>query len=273
MKISDGAMGYVLGHSDEELVRLERQAEIFRDATEAILAKAGIVPGMRVLDIGCGVGDVSLIAARRVGPEGRVTGIDRSEEALVTARRRTEAAGIVWLDFDNRDIDAIGGDERYDAVIGRFILMHLPGAAEQLRKLRQVLAPGGVLAFIEMDISSSSAVPPMPLFTRCLGWITTLYRMAGMEPDMGSKLYGTFRAAGLTPELSGSCRIEGGPDATAYEYIAETIRTMSPMLQRFGLATAEELDVETLAARLRAAAVENDTCFVFPRFIGAWARN
>lgn len=272
MKIGSELESYVLGHSDEELVRLERQAELFSEATEAILSLAGLRTGMRVLDLGCGVGDVSLIAARLVGPEGRVVGIDRAEEALSTARRRVAAAGLSNVSFESRDIEALGDVEPFDAVIGRFILMHLPRSAAILADLRSVVVPNGLLAFIEMDISSSSAVPPMPLFTRCLDWITTLYRRAGMEPDMGSKLYGVFRAAGLAPHLHGICRVEGGPDATAYDYIAETIRTMSPNLQKLGLATAEELDVDTLSARLRQASLEADTCFVFPRFVGAWAR-
>lgn len=272
MKRSDDASSYVLGHSDEELLRLKQQAEIFSEATEDILRRSGIGAGMRVLDLGCGVGDVSLIAANLVGPEGEVVGIDRSEEALVTARRRAVAAGQSWLRFERRDIEAIPDESRFDAVIGRFILMHLPEAAALLARLRSVVKAGGIIAFIEMDISSSAAVPPMPLFTQCLDWITTLYRRAGMESDMGSKLYGTFRAAGLTPQLAGTCRIEGGPDSSAYSYVAETIRTMSPNLQKLGLASEAELDVDTLAERLRTAAAENDNSFVFPRFIGAWAR-
>src|SRR5688572_5393529 len=93
--------GYVLGHSKQELIRLERQARIFAEATEDVLHRAGIRDGMTVLDVGCGVGDVSLAAARMVGPKGRVIGIDRAEEALQTARARAEAAGISWVSFEN----------------------------------------------------------------------------------------------------------------------------------------------------------------------------
>jgi len=272
MKLEDGATRYVLGHSDEELTRLERQAAIFGAATEAILGMAGLRPGMRVLDVGCGVGDVSLAAAGLVGPEGTVVGIDRAPEALATARRRAASAGLTQIEFRDVEIEAVVGDGSYDAVIGRFILMHLPQASAILSALRTAVVPGGLLAFIEMDISSSAAVPPMALFDRCLGWITTLYRRAGMEPDMASKLYGTFRAAGLDPSLHGVCKIEAGPTSSAYDYIAETIRSMSPGLQKLGIATAEEIDVDTLSARLRADALATDTCFIYPRFVGAWAK-
>src|SRR5687767_68910 len=79
---------YVLGHSKQELIRLERQARIFAEATDDVLHRAGIREGMTVLDVGCGVGDVTLAAARMVGPKGGVIGIDRAEEALQTARAR-----------------------------------------------------------------------------------------------------------------------------------------------------------------------------------------
>lgn len=272
MNSERGAARYVLGHSNEELVRLERQAEIFGEATETILKMAGLEAGMKVLDIGCGVGDVSLAAARIVGRTGHVLGVDRASEALATARQRARAAGMDQLAFDNGDIATMAGDGRFDAVIGRFILMHLPQAAAILAQLKSFVAPGGLLAFIEMDISSSAAMPPLPLFDQCLGWITTLYRRAGMQPDMGSRLYGTFRAAGLDPRLHGVCKIEAGAEASAYDYIAETIRTMAPNLESFGIATAADIDIDTLSARLRSAALASDTCFIYPRFVGAWAR-
>ena len=72
----------------------------YRDLTEDVLVRAGIGPGMRVLDVGCGVGDVSLIAGRLVGPTGSVLGVDRSSEALEAAARRTGQAGQArWVRF------------------------------------------------------------------------------------------------------------------------------------------------------------------------------
>ena len=68
---------YVCGHSGGELERLEMQGDFFAGMTRSILADAGLVPGMRVLDIGCGAGDVSFLAAEMVGPSGWVMGIDR----------------------------------------------------------------------------------------------------------------------------------------------------------------------------------------------------
>src|SRR5262245_62576551 len=87
-----GARSYPLGYSDGEFARLERQGRLFHDLTEDVLVRAGLAPGMRVLDVGCGIGDVSLLAASLVGPGGTVLGIDRSPDAIETAARRAAAA-------------------------------------------------------------------------------------------------------------------------------------------------------------------------------------
>lgn len=269
---TEGPSGrYVLGHNPGELARLERQAAFFAEPTEDVLRRAGIGREMRVLDVGCGVGDVSMIAAKLVGSGGLVLGVDQSAVALGAARRRAAAAGYGWLSFEEGDLNRIEPDLGFDAIVGRFVLMHMPDPVATLRAMTRRVRPGGIIAFIEFDIGSAVAVPELELFSRCLGWITGVYRRAGAEPDMGSRLYSAFRAAGLMPEVTGTCRVEAGPDSAAYEYMAETIRSLIPTLEHFGIAAAAEIEVDTLAGRLRAASVAGDHCFIFPRLIGAWA--
>lgn len=268
---TEATRSYVLGHSDHELARLEQQGEIFAEATEDVLRRAGLKPGMRVLDIGCGVGDVSLIAARIVGPAGLVLGIDRAAEALEVARRRAAANGCHWLRFEHGDFNAMEWDDAFDALTGRFILMYLADPAEAIRHLVRQVRPRGIVAFIEMDIDASGAVPDLPLLSQCIGWITRTYRSAGIEPNMGTKLYGTFRAAGLEPAMTGTCRIEAGGDAVAYEFTAETVRSLAPHMAELGIASAAEVDIDTLADRLREDAVAGGHCIIFPRLVGAWA--
>lgn len=263
---------YVLGHTQKELARLQRQSEFFREPTIDILRRAGLQRGMRVLDVGCGAGDVSLIAAELVGPTGSVLGIDRSEDALVTGRARAAEADRPWIAFECCDVNEFGDAASFDAVIGRFILLHLKNPIETLRRVTRQLSPNSIVSFIEMDLSTATAVPGFPLFDDCMGWLVEMYRRSGLEPDMGSRLYGVFRAAGLTPELSGSSRIEAGPAAIAHEYITDSIRSAMPYLDKLGIASPAEIDIETLADRLHAEAVDGDHCFIFPRFIGAWAR-
>jgi tRNA A58 N-methylase Trm61 len=63
---------YVFGNREEEQHRLERQAEFFNPLTERVFQAAGLRPGMRLLDLGSGAGDVAMLAARLIGSEGEV---------------------------------------------------------------------------------------------------------------------------------------------------------------------------------------------------------
>ncbi len=262
---------YILGDTDRELDRLIRQAALFSDFTADVFRKAGIGRGMRVLDVGCGVGDVAMIAAELVGPEGSVVAVDRSAAALDIARARVERAGLAQIRFEEADLHDVV-EQGFDVVIGRFILIHLADPAAALRALARRLRPGGVLAFVEMDIGVANAVPHTALFARAIDLISTVYRQGGMKPDMGSRLFAEFRAAGLEPAITGGCRVEAGPESHAYEYLADSLRSFLPSMIEHGLTTEAELDVETLAARLRAESLAHDICFIFPLTVGAWAR-
>ncbi len=262
---------YVLGHSEGELARLEQQASFYDDGTEQVLRRAGLAAGQRVLDLGCGAGDVSLIAARIVGSTGSVLGIDRAEEALGTARRRAAAAGSDWVRFHHADVTDLALDETFDAVIGRFIMMYLPDPSALLRSLTTRLAPGGVMAFVELDVPSTHMVPELPLYRQMIDLIVRVYEAAGIEPTMGSKLFAAFRGAGLQPKLYGTVRVEDTRHPKVPEFVVETLRSLLPMMERFGVADPAEVDIATLGERLAAEAERQERCVIFPRLIGAWA--
>ncbi len=262
---------YSLGHSDSELTRLQKQAEFYAEFTRTVLLKAGLAPGMCVLDVGCGVGDVSMEAARIVGATGSVVGIDQSRAALDTAARRVERAGLRHASFRRGDLIS-EGQGPFDAVIGRFILLHLNNPAQALRSLVQRVRSGGCVAFIEMDLTSARACPDLDVFAEAVGWIREVYIREGVEIDMGSRLYSCFAALGLRPTLEAFQRIEGGPTAHVYEYLAETVRSLMPRMVALGVASEAAIDVEQLAERTKLAAAAGGQCFFYPRMVGAWAR-
>jgi ubiquinone/menaquinone biosynthesis C-methylase UbiE len=272
--ISGGRGQYVLGHSQGELSRLAQQGAFYRDLTEDVLRRAGIEPGMRVLDIGCGVGDVSLIAGELVGPTGHVLGIDRSPEAIHIAERRAiESGQCYWVQFASADLETFLPGETFDAVIGRLVLMYLSDPIEALRRLSTRLNPGGIVAFQEMAMPLARSVPDSTQFSRCRGWILAAIGRAGFEVDMGGKLFETFLAAGLpAPQMISAARVEGGPASVVYDYLAETLRSLLPAMERLGIATAAEVGIDTLAERLRREAVEHTASIMLPPLIGAWAR-
>jgi ubiquinone/menaquinone biosynthesis C-methylase UbiE len=84
---------YAPGHATPEIARLIEQAGWFADLTEQLFRHAGMRPGMRVLDVGCGVGDVSFLAAGLVGAEGSVIGVDSAPDAIGVASARAAEAG------------------------------------------------------------------------------------------------------------------------------------------------------------------------------------
>lgn len=264
---------YPLGYSDEEFKRLERQGAFLRDLTEDVLRRAGIGAGMRVLDIGCGVGDVSLLAAELVGPSGAVLGIDRSAESVAMAERRAAAAGTHWARFVPADADAFSTTEAFDALIGRLILMYLPDPAATLRALSRHLCAGGIVAFHEMAAPMARSVPESPLFRRTRQWIMNTFERAGLELDMGTKLFATFLDAGLPePQMIAAGRIGGGAQSPIYDYAAGVLRSLLPLAERLGVATAADVEIDTLAERLRHEAVASNACVMPPPLIGAWTR-
>jgi len=264
---------YPLGYSDDEFKRLELQAALLHDLTEDVLRRAGMAPGMRVLDIGCGVGDVSMLAGALVGSAGEVHGIDRSPHALAVASGRVAAAGQHWVRFAATEIEEFSTGTTFDAVVGRLILMYLPDPAATLRRLCSHVRTGGIVAFHEMAMPLARSVPEGDLFHRCIEWIVEVFAHAGFEVDMGGKLFATFAACGLPPpQMIVGGRMEGGADSPVYEYLAGTLRSLLPMMERYGVATAADVDIDTLAARLRLEAVGHNASVMPPPLIGAWTR-
>jgi len=265
---------YMMGRSEAETRRLIAQSRLYGSFTRRLLQEAGIAKGMRVLDVGSGAGDVALMAAEMVGPAGRVLGVDQNPEVLKTARARARAAGLTNAKFLQGDIGAVVPDEDFDAVVGRLVLMYLPDPAEVLRALTRKVRPGGIVAFQDFDQTPRSLVahPRMPLWERFFEWVTAVAEKAPVDQEMGYKLFDTYLKAGLpAPKMEVNSPVGGGPNWAGYEYAAETLRSMLPLVLKFGIATAEEVEIETLAKRLRAECVANHGVAKPPDMVSAWA--
>lgn len=270
-KHEDARAGYVLGHSHRELDRLHRQAVLFADLTRDLLVRSGLKSGMRVLDIGCGVGDVSVIAAELVSPGGSVTGIDPAPEALAVARTRLEALGKPWVDFSPGTLESLEDGSGFDAAVGRFILIHLANPSEALSRLRGRLRPGAIISFIEFDLSTAVAHPPLPLLQQCIAWVGEVYRRMGRQLDMGVGLFSAFRAAGLQPKMIGLTRITTSDDQTGIDFLVESIRSLMPAMEKLGIASRDTVNIDTLRERLLQESASGEHCVFYPRLVGAWA--
>jgi ubiquinone/menaquinone biosynthesis C-methylase UbiE len=211
-----------------------------------VLRGAKIGPGMRVLDLGSGAGHVALLAARLVGPNGSVVGVERDPQAVKMARERIHAAGATNVELVVGDVQTLEGIEgEFDAVVGRLILMYLNDPAAALREAAARLRPNGILAMQEADLAYDWAAPQTPLWEQVRGWFLQTLAHAGVEERMGLRLYRCFTAAGLAaPQMTLESTVVGGPDAPAWGW-ANLVRghslswsdSASPHLPRFSQTT------------------------------------
>jgi SAM-dependent methyltransferase len=148
------------------------RARYLSGATERMLDLSGIGPGSRVLDIGVGTGDTTILAAGRVLPGGRVLAIDQSEAMVAEATGAIREAGLDNVELRVIDAGRLALPADYDAVIARHSLQFVPDPAGVLARIRAVLRPLGRLAAIVWD--SADANPGMLLAFRATkrrGWL------------------------------------------------------------------------------------------------------
>ena len=198
MTASSPTSDYALGSTDAEHERLILQAARLAPLTERLFREAGIGPGQRVLDLGSGVGDVAMLAARLVGPSGEVVGIERDQRSLDRARGRVAEAGLHNVSFIQSDVSQITASKPFDAAVGRLILMWLPDPTSVLRQLSLLVRPGGVVAFQEASWVPIFAISThLPLWSAAASLMCETMRRSGANPEMGLNLYRIFQDAGL----------------------------------------------------------------------------
>jgi len=268
--------GYVLGQSPEEYARLTLQGRILRPYTERYFRAAGIAAGMRVLDIGSGMGDVAMLAADIVGPGGHVTGVDRDPAVLERARQRAVEHGCApWTTFEAADIDGLAAQEPFDALVGRYVLLYLPDAAASLRRLLASVKRGGIVAFHDLDLSDPHpSEPRCELWDQAYGVVSEAFQRIGTPLTFARKLGPTFVKAGLPfPTIVDEGAVGGGRGSYLYSWLAATVMSVAPRVTGLGFELPPGLaPLDTLAARLEAEAMRLDSQVAAPRQFGAWAR-
>ena len=271
--MSDSDSGYQLGTGmgEEELARLEAQGGAIAPATRMIFAEAGIRPGMRVLDLGCGAGDVAFVAAGLVGPGGCVVGVDHSPEALARARLRARHRGLTQVRFVEGDLNDPAPGGPFDAIVERLVLWAVPDPAALLRQQAMVLRPGGLVVPIEIDLSTFRWLPETPLGTQVKSWIVEAFARAGLSM-LGPRLWAIAEEAGLRPVGMIGIQPHFGPgDPAGIAYLVETMRVAAPLIVGTGVATAEEIGMETFEQRLSDEGQRTSAVGASPMLLSAWA--
>lgn len=265
---------YGPGHADHELQRLKVQARLIEPITRRWMVEAGIRTGMRVLDVGSGVGDVALLVAELIGPTGEVVGTDRAGSALTAATERMRALNIANVTFREGDPSEMSFGDPFDAVVGRYVLMYQPDPAGMVRRLVARVRSGGVIVFHEPYRDGLRSYPPVATYDRAWQLVDDAFRGTGADPTMGIKLHSTFVAAGLpAPTMRMESVIAGGADCADHiHFEVDPLRTLLPQVERLGLATAAEIGIDTYVDRVRDELMKSGGVIVGRCEVAAWAR-
>ena len=263
---------YVLGAAAAEQERLIRQAAIFDPLTERLFRDAGIGPGQRVLDVGSGVGDVAMLAARIVGPSGSITCVERDPTSLSRARSRAAEAGLGNVSFIEGNAENVTSDGAFDAAVGRLVLQYVPNPAAVVQSLVALVRPGGVMAFQDVwPLSLLQLNAHLPLRAKCAKLMLQTFERAGVHLDMELVLYRAMHEAGL---LAPQMRIEVpvGNDPNIVRWLPDLFSTLLPRMERSDLVEGGLGQLDTLELRLEAERVAARSFAACVGLASAWAR-
>ena len=144
--------------------------------------------GMRVLDFGCGNGEITYLLANQVSSEGRVDGIDINDKVIDIAKENLNKEKYPNISFSTKTIDELD-DESYDVIFGRRVLMYLENPSKTIMMLRKVLKNGGLMVFQESDeMGSLLNGNNLALHSKVSGWIWETVKREGGNIHIGSEL-------------------------------------------------------------------------------------
>jgi ubiquinone/menaquinone biosynthesis C-methylase UbiE len=259
---------YILGHSSEELRRLELQAKMLEPLTRRLLSETGLNETMSVLDIGTGAGDVAMLAGALVGPKGQVLGIDWNGVALERARARAKHAQLNWVGFDEVDL-ALGMTlGKFDLVVGRYVLMHQSDPASFLKHAASHVKVGGVVALLEMAQIRDDrfSAPPVAVYDDTVREVISSFRGVRADLDVGSRFVSIFAQAGLPEPSLFSDTLVGGSSSVLPEWIARTRQSIQPGPE------SHSASWRLLAETIQKAAAASRSQLFGPRNVAAWVR-
>ena len=265
---TNGKGEYVLATGDAAANRLRILHNVYGPGARELLIRAGIRPGMRVVDLGCGTGMVTQLLAQLVGPTGEVVGVDYSAAQVKQARALlpTELANVRFIQASATDTGLTR--ETFDLVYCRFLLIHLTEPESALREMRELLKPGGIFVCEDGDLTSAGSEPPSKLqeFSNLFGALGPKW---GVDYTLGRRLFqmvlgASFSQAEIT--LNQPIFAQGENKRLLELSVAEA----GPSFVKAGLLTNEELK-ETLV-EMRRLCDDQTVLALMPRMSQVWAR-
>jgi ubiquinone/menaquinone biosynthesis C-methylase UbiE len=265
------AVAYVLGSSSPEIARLDLQAAAIESDTDLLLRRAGIEAGQRVLDLGTGPGHVAFALSNIVGPGGSVVGVDQDPRMLALANARRDEAGLGNVRFAEGDARTYRDAEAFDAVVMRLLLMHLPDRAEVIKHHEGALRRGGRMVLLDYDVGACRAEPQIELISQLTEWVLAGFRAAKADPTVGTRLAVLLREARFADvAVLGVQDYHAPDDPRTAAMFAEVTRSLAPAIIGAGIATEEQLGLDTLQDRIERAQAAADAVLLPPTVVAAW---
>jgi len=237
--------------------------------TERLLKAAGLQAGMRVLDVGCGSGEVTLKMADLVGAGGEVAGIDSDLAILRLAGQEAERQGLS-VTFRHLDAENLAEESAHDLVYSRYLLSHLPRPAWVVEAMVRALRPGGRLVLEDVYFPGHVCYPANAAFARYL----ELYQAAaksneGGDAAIGPRLLRLALDAGLG-EVHVGLIVPIFRDGDGKRVAQVTMENIREAVVGFGLATDAEVD--RIVAELGRFADDDQTLMSIAPTFQIWGR-
>jgi ubiquinone/menaquinone biosynthesis C-methylase UbiE len=251
---------YTHGHH-ESVLRSHRWRTVENSAAYVV---AQLRPGIRVLDVGCGPGTITVDLAVRVAP-GEVIGVDAAADVLDAARAAAGAAGTANVSFVTGDVYALEYDDAsFDLVHAHQVLQHLADPVGALREMRRVCAPGGTVAARDSDYGAMTWYPAVPALDRWLELYQAVARRNRGDPDAGRRLLSWARAAGFAavePSASVWCFATATDRAWWGGLWADRVEASAFAEQAVGSGLTDAVELAGIAAGWREWAAADDGWF------------
>jgi ubiquinone/menaquinone biosynthesis C-methylase UbiE len=234
---------YSLGHNHSESSRLQRQADELFAQSAALVDRTTLGPGDVCLDVGCGPRGILDLLAERVGPEGKVVGVDADPNHVRMATRMAAERNLDWVKVLQADARNSGlPASSFDVVHGRTILVTVPEPLELLVEMVRLAKPGGWVISLEPDVEPSICQPSQTAYDRLGAMFPVVFSRNGADWKMGRRVAELYRAAGLV-DIQVDTRAEVYPKGHTRRTIRiDLLRSMRPFIVELGLATDSELE-------------------------------
>jgi ubiquinone/menaquinone biosynthesis C-methylase UbiE len=245
---------------EEEMRRLQTQADLFSVFVDESVKKIDVTPNMSAADVGCGTGDVSFKIAQLLS-NGTVTGIDANPTAIDFCKTEARRRGISNVNFLIRDaLKTEFQSHSFDLVYSRFLFQHLKDPAACLTEMLRIVKPGGSVMVEDCDLQHWISEPANEYVDQLWKWYETIVKDKGSNPAIGRKLYSMFVEKDLRPQV----------DVYSLPLSWEKSRmwdTIIAVMEKLGGSQNKEL-----IEGIRNFKERKDSLFVFPLVFRVWAK-